>query len=36
MTDEAIAKKKPTRRKGVAPVADDAFASRPLSLFGSI
>ena len=33
MTDEATAKKKPPRRKGVAPVPDDAFASRQLSLF---
>ena len=33
MSDEATAKKKPPRRKDVAPVPDDAFASRQLSLF---
>lgn len=33
MTDGAPAKKKPPKRKRVAPVADDAFASRQLSLF---
>jgi len=35
MSDEATVKKKPARRKDVAPVPDDAFASRQLSLFQS-
>ena len=33
MANEADSKKKPARRKEVAPLADDAFASRQLSLF---
>lgn len=33
MSDENDSSKKTARRKGVAPVADDAFASRQLSLF---
>jgi hypothetical protein len=33
MTNEIDGGKKASRRKGVAPVADDAFASRQLSLF---
>lgn len=33
MSKESDAKKKPSRRREVAPLADDAFASRQLSLF---
>lgn len=33
MTNEADSKNKPLRRKEVAPVAEDAFASRQLNLF---